>query len=226
MLTIDKSCPSLGELLRGIPPSLYETCRRISVPQGGTLVQEGTLLPDLYLVLSGRLFAERLYEGGRVYDYAELRSGMMVGAMEAVLGQERVCSTIRAAVPCELWCIPRDGFVRWLGDDHALALYVLRFVTVYCRDITEKHLQSSGSEAVTRLAAHLLELRGSQAQAGFPVRQSRQDMADQLGVNVRTVNRAVRELEEAGCLTVRHGKIFIAPEESARLRESLRPRSR
>lgn len=53
----------------------------------------------------------------------------------------------------------------------------------------------------------------------FVLRTSRQQIADDIGTSVKTVNRGVSKLRDAGLITLLHGKISISVEQQKKLRE-------
>lgn len=208
---------TVQELREAMDPATRKACSIRLLGQGDKLLSEGAALEEVFLILSGRLFVELPLPGGRVYDFVELGPGDFVGEYEAILGAPCSHNTVRAYTPCEAACIPLDCFMRWLDRDIGLSHHLLRTVTFAIDSLNKKFLRETSSEAMNRLAAYLLELIPDGAGEDFVLRRSRQDIALQTGVNVRTVNRAVRTLEDTGCLSVRRGKIHVSPEQAARL---------
>lgn len=211
---------SLKRTLDGMDEALRRSCTALRLKKREELMAQDAPVDSVYLVCSGKLEVEYLGANGRIYDFAELQPDDFVGDMEVILGETRSRYTVKAATGCEVLRIPRDGFVNWLNSDEKLARHLLKSVTAMWSVTSHSLTEYTTYDAVYKLAVHLQNLAPEDAaQNGFVVKSRRQGMADQLGVNVRTVNRSVRALKEQGCLTVIHAKIFISAECYDRLRK-------
>lgn len=218
MQEIEDPYRTLQSLREAMDSPLRRVCSIRLLEPRDILLERDAEVDAVYLILSGHLFVEHTLQNGRVYAFAELVSGNFVGEMEAILGETNALYAVRAYTPCEVVRIPRSYFLRWLNRDAGFARHLLKAMTLACASDSKKFLRENGSEASTRLAAFLLDQLPADAAGEFVVRRSRQDIALQLGVNVRTVNRSVRTLEDSGFLAVRRGKIHITPENAALLR--------
>ena len=73
--------------------------------------------------------------------------------------------------------------------------------------------------SLQRLQEYLVKRVQLSPSEHFVLRTSRQQIADDIGTSVKTVNCGVSKLRDAGLITLLHGKISISVEQQKKLRE-------
>lgn len=71
--------------------------------------------------------------------------------------------------------------------------------------------------SLQRLQEYLVKRVQLSPSERFILRTSRQQIADDIGTSVKTVNRGVSKLRDAGLITLLHGKISISAEQQQKL---------
>ena len=122
------------------------------------------------------------------------------------------------ATKCKVLTIPADsynGSMRMDGD----ALFLRAQENIH-RLITQtaearKYLFMEGKD---RLMVHLIRLYEQQPSPALELRQTRTQMAEEIGFSVKTLNRSVKRLEELSLIQIHKGKIVIPQEGYQRMK--------
>lgn len=199
---------SVRALLNGMPPSVRENCILMKMRQHAVVLSQDTPLDSVYLVCRGSVVVEHLREGGIPYDFDEIGVGDFFGEMEAVCRDERSLFTVRALADIEVLRIPRGLFLRWLGEDHGLSLHLVEKLIGKLR-----YVAFMASEyyypAVYRVAVYILRAAEIHSEGEFTLPDTREKLAQELGLSVRTVNRSVVELVDRGLIGLYQGKVRL-----------------
>ena len=116
--------------------------------------------------------------------------------------------------------IPREPFENWLMSDVQTLKYESKLMGEHLLDEgrrTRIYLFLPGPE---RLAKFLIQRYETHSVNGvLHTRGNRQDLANATGFNIKTVNRAVKSLEEACLITKQERSISVNAEQYRRLKE-------
>jgi CRP/FNR family cyclic AMP-dependent transcriptional regulator len=211
--------PSLASLLQGMTDEIKQKTSMFKLPRLSALLLQDATIEYVYLVCSGRLVVEYLRENGMIYDFVEVVVGDFVGEMEVINGQDSSQYTVRAIIDCEILRIPRDSFILWLNSDSKLTLHLLKIISGKWSGMAYALSEYTYYDAIYKVSAFILNnlLIESDYKKEYIVKCTRQAIADQLGLNVRTINRAVKSLASIGCIFLLHGKIYITADCYSRL---------
>lgn len=123
---------------------------------GSTLIQQGELIPDLLLVLSGTASVRVDSTAGPV-EVGTSRAGELLGEMSLVGGNARASATVIAASPMEVLTLPKDLLLHRLEEDPALGARFFRGMALLLSQRNRDQLLSHG------LAAASLQAESAQA---------------------------------------------------------------
>jgi CRP/FNR family cyclic AMP-dependent transcriptional regulator len=181
------------------------------LPRMSALLMQDALIEYVYLICSGRLLVEYLRENGMIYDFQEVDVGDFVGEMEIIRSERSSQYTVRAIADCEILRIPCDSFIEWINTDHKMALHLLKAITCKWSGMAYVLSEYTYYDAVYKVAVYILNNLSAEnnSKKEFILKSTRQTIADQLGLNVRTINRAVKNLAMNGCIALQHGKITV-----------------
>ncbi len=117
---------------------------------------------------------------------------------------------VMAVQPCEVWCLPVEPFQAELRRSPALAQNVIRSLCRRSRYLVQMVEELSLYRVTCRLARLVMKL-GPEELHG-PRRMTQDEIAARLGTVREVVARSLRELQNAGALTVRRGRIYVRDE--------------
>jgi CRP/FNR family transcriptional regulator, cyclic AMP receptor protein len=182
--------------------------------QGGeTLIAEGDLTTDVFLLIRGWFKVVSSSESGREALMAIRSSGDLVGELATFDGQPRL-TTVRAVGPSSARRIGERDFHLFLDRHSQAALAVTQTVAEKLRAATRRRLEFSTCSVATRLARVLLELAGAYGEPGpegvrLDASLTQSDLAALVGAAAPTIHRALSQLRADGAITTGYRTILI-----------------
>ena len=190
----------------------------LEIPAGQTFIKAGVDCTHIFLILSGKVTGIEWPTYEQAYPFKDFGPGDFFGEIEcfARLPQYRI--SIVAATKCKVLTIPADSYMEWMRmDGDALFLRAQENIHRLITQTAEarKYLFMEGKD---RLMVHLIRLYEQQPSPALELRQTRTQMAEEIGFSVKTLNRSVKRLEELSLIQIHKGKIVIPQEGYQRMK--------
>ena len=196
-------------------------CTLTSVNKGAILFCAGLDTADVYFCLRGAVTIYKEMPDGQLYEIAEDFAPTIIGETEALLDNACARGTVISSRECLLLHVPASVFRQWMHTSCA-SLYAL---TVF---IVQKNSHQHSKErmllytsGVKRLAYLLVQQYEQQGRGGGIEAPSRTTMAQQTGLNPRTISRCINALERRGLITHSKRKVLVSRQQAQQLREFL-----
>jgi CRP/FNR family transcriptional regulator, polysaccharide utilization system transcription regulator len=192
--------------------------------RGQPIFLAGTVPVALFVVRTGRVKLVRLESDGQEHIVRLLGPGAMFGHRSLLAGELTAVGAVAVedAVICS---VPVAAVDELLRDVPALARYLLTQLARdlrWAEDLMASLLRKSATERAAQMLLALLEAdRGAAEPGRFPNRDlQRTELARMIGVAPETLSRALRELADAGAITLsRRDLRIVDPERLRRLAE-------
>lgn len=197
------------------PQWLMEQSRTLNIAKGEQLVAREAPLSHVFIVLRGKINIFSIGENGQENKVVTVPEGGIVGEMEAIAGTDRIVYSARAFENSELLRIPVEPFLRWVRGDNSACWGLTQVLAEKLCAAAVQSSQYTSSDAMQRLIALLLQLGPGS------IRYTRQELAEACSASLRTVNRCVKKMKEAGMIALCRGKIEISAAQMNLLREEL-----
>ncbi|WP_294144489.1 Crp/Fnr family transcriptional regulator [uncultured Selenomonas sp.] len=202
-----------------------ETIRQRAVKRvfrpGEALMRKGEPVTHVYLLTSGATRVSNEFESGHRYTFAQIDAPDILGDLEALSHQESYATTNEALTQCTVYALTIDTFYAWLREDNAFAIRVAELLAIKMYPTSDENGRIKFLPSVLRLENYLLHRIGGVDTDLFVLHTGRQEIADDIGTSVKTVNRGVTKLKEAGLIGLSHGKITISREQKMKIAEDL-----
>lgn len=215
MSFLEALTPSQQQVLRDIG-----RCREVAA--GGVLFVEGDGATQVVVILSGLVKLTKSSMDGREVVLELRGSGELIGELAAVDGAPR-SATGTAIESCQVLIVPRDRFMDFVEADAAVASLLLRTVVGRVRSSSERMLEASTADALTKVCRRLVELARDEPpdltgciQLKSPI--SQQELADWAGVSRDAVVRSLTTLRGLGWLETGRQRFVISDLEALRAR--------
>ena len=186
------------------------------------LVEESEAVERVYILLEGQVKAVDFRVKGSAYEYARFDPVSFLGTMECCFDQTNYAANLITVTPCTLLTLPRNVFENWLNSD----LQALRREAENMRrNLLENSRENrmllllNGMERLILLLVKKCSSRGDAREHVLSV--NRQELAEQCGASVKTVNRSMKRLEDSGFLTREGHKVKITQRQFAAMQEYL-----
>jgi CRP-like cAMP-binding protein len=183
--------------------------------RGEAIFREGDPGDSLHLLDKGRVAVQMTTPLGDVLTLAVLGPGEMFGELGAVSSAPYRTATIRSLDRTETLVISGEQFAELRRRHPSLNELLLELANALIPRLSGQLVEAlyvRADKRVLRRVLALAELHGGcHAGTTIPVRQD--DVAELAGTSRPTVNRALREAEAGGAVTLGRGRITIADPE-------------
>lgn len=199
---------------------VLEVCPARSLPAGSQVFSPLQQADAFYVILAGKVKVYKLsargdeqilhmYGPGRTFGEAAMWAGVRYPAHAEVLADSTLLAISRAAL--------RDLIAR----NAETAMNMLAGMSAKLREFNQLIEQLSLKEVPARLADILLELPAKPGTDTVVLRQTKRELAAQIGTIAETLSRAFRKLSSSGLIEVNGPEITILdPDGLAELADS------
>lgn len=210
---LEQRVPRLLEYTKNMPEDIRGRCTVRTHPAGSIIHQKNMELDYFGIVALGENRVVNEFENGNVYMIESNQAIDFIGEVTILAGMERTSVTIEAVTENVVAYISRRDAQRWLSED-------MNILGLAARHTAFKLYRSSynnGAKLFYPPAYILLDYlvrygrqQGIDGPAPPPlvcINRTRQMLQEEIGVNVKTLNRTVKQLKEEGFFTLYKGKI-------------------
>lgn len=177
--------------------------------KGEVLFAEGDPASFYFQIISGELRMVNRIEDGTDFVQGMFRAGQSLGE-PPLFGSFPYPASAVASQPSVVYRLPHAALTELLRQHFDIHQ---RFLTTLSRRLQYKSMQAKEMSSYAADHQLLTLLTYFKRQAGNPatylVPLTRQELADLTGLRVETVIRTVKQMEHAGQLELRDGKIII-----------------
>ncbi len=197
--------------------------RAMEVGEDETLIEAGEKCSNIYIILSGRATGIEWPMHNQPYSFKDYGPGDFFGEIEYFAGLSNYRISVVTATRCRLLVIPVVYYMDWLQTDvDALWMRTKENTRRLVEQTSEarKYLFIEGRE---RLMMYLIRKYEQKQPAGkvLELRQNREQLSEEIGFSVKTLNRNIKKLKEADLIQMQKGKVVIAEAGYLRMKEHM-----
>lgn len=201
------------------PKWLLDSFQIEEMEKGVLFVRENMPIDTIFFLAKGSIKGTDYRVNGISYDFIRFDHITAFGGMEVLLDEKYYKATLETVTQCTMIKIPVGVFKRWMESDIlALKKEAKRTVEYMLEEsrMNRVYLFSQGAERLIMHFARRYEVNSVNGQ--LVVRNTREELADATGLSVKTINRAIKQLEESGMLKREGHTIRILEENYQRLK--------
>lgn len=210
----------LKELFQNCPEFVISAACLVSFRIGDELFRAGKPCDYIYFILSGKVRGIEYQQPGNMYVFMEFTEADILGDYE-VFGEIPECRvTIQAVEPCKALAIPANIYVAWMHMDiNALYLRIQKIMNTMTHQMSDerKYILLNCRERLILFITEQYRKKGNNKEYKFHMTQP--ELADRIGVTVRTIQRNLLSLEKEGMIAVKAGKICISADQYQKLNQ-------
>lgn len=201
--------PILCPWFAGFPRELHGAYSIRELPEHYLIHQKGSPLDRVGILCAGGLRVINEFNTGNIYRIEHTTPVDIIGDVTLLAQKEKVSVTIETLVPSTVLFFARTDFEYWMERDSHL-------VREMARQVATKLYHSSyerGKELFYSSPRLLMEyLLQETLHKPFPYRigATRQEIAETLGLSLRTIDRTVTSLRQQNLISVERGKICLS----------------
>lgn len=195
---------------RSAPLWLMDTCQIEKLDKGAVFIREGDPADTIFFIGRGIIEAIDYRVYGIPYDYMRFDRVHAFGGMEFIMDLDTYQTTLRTVTDCVVVKLPRSKFEEWMYSDLQALKYEAKLIGEYLvRDARQSRIFLF-LEGADRLAMLLVTRFEQYNQDGrLLVRESRQTLASETGLCVKSVNRAVKKFLDEGLVTKEGSRVLL-----------------
>lgn len=199
----------LQEMFKNVPYWLLGEIHVRKFPKKKAFVRSGETADRIYILIEGKVKATELQKYEFVYDYTNFEAIHIFGEMEVYAGYETYISTLVTSTSCMMLEIRKDFYVKWMRNDTGMLLFRVQNML---RDLLNQSKKErifvflSGTQRMYYLFVKMY--REYAKDDILEVKSTKEELANLAGIDIRTVNRAIKKMIEDGLL-VKDGRSLI-----------------
>ena len=210
-VVVAKASRSSNKILEMLPPSekkmVMNIAERIDPPLRAVLCDAGQRLCDVYFPLSNMLSSQVVLEDGTPVEAATIGNEGMAGLAGLLGPREPSLYRVVQQVPGECLRVPADQFRRALQDAAVLRRTLVRYALGLGRQSAQNAACNLYHNVEKRMARWLLTSADRTGRDEFDLTQ--EFLSQMLGVRRQTVNATAGDLQSAGAIAYRWGRLQI-----------------
>lgn len=196
-----------------------QTTHKVYLP-GEAIVRKGEEAKHVYLLTKGETRVSNEFASGQKYTFGALEVPDLIGDLEVLARQDLHAASNEAVSTCEVIAMRAETFLQWMRIDNDFAVAVAQLLAAKMYPTSNEAGRVKFLPSLNRLHGYLLKRLGDIETDLFILHTSRQQIADDIGTSVKTVNRGVVKLKEAGLISLLHGKITMDKEQQQQLKDT------
>lgn len=220
-----KKVPELEEYIRYMPEELKSRYTIRTFPPGYIIHQKHYPLDYFGIVCTGEHRVINEFENGNVFMIEKNEPIDFIGEVTILAGQEKTSVTIETLTECIVFMISRKDFEDWISKD-------IHFLRLVSQKVALKLYRSSYNRGARLfyppnflLLDYLLKYAknaGIAPDSTVIIKKTRNDLYEELGITVKTLNRTIQKLKEDGMISIEKGKISMSYEQYQKAQKEIR----
>ena len=207
---------------RSAPLWLMEMFQVEGLKSGDVFIREGDPADTIFFVGRGTIEATDYRVLGTLYDYMRFDKVYAFGGMEFIMELDSYMTTLRAVTDCTLVKLPRPQFEKWMYADMQALRYEAKLVCEYLNKEARHNRVLLFLEGADRLALLLVGRYEQYSTDGvLLLRESRQRLANESGLCVKSVNRGIQKFLDEGLISKEGTRIIVDRAQHQALRDFL-----
>jgi CRP/FNR family cyclic AMP-dependent transcriptional regulator len=180
--------------------SLSDTCHRRKFQARELLIGHKDQSFDVLFLLTGLARVSIYSPGGRQVSFRDIVPGAIFGELSAIDGEPRSAS-VECVEACTAAIMPRQAFLKALGEHPAFMMAVMKHLTAQVRNLTARVFEFSTLAVRNRVQTELLRLAAAVAagnEAVLSPAPTHSEIASRISTHREAVTRELGWLEEKG----------------------------
>lgn len=195
------------------PQELLNSFSIVEYPKNHIFIKEGEKVQYIHILVKGFVKATDYRIHGAMYDFMWFSPVKTFGALEVITDIDCYKTTLMTTTPCTVLIVERPRYEKWIRSD-VNALYMesnSNMVQLLKQTRRERiYLFMQGTDRMGCFLQYYYDQ--FQERGTCTVKLTRQDMCDCTGLSIKTVNRAITQLEEMKCIAKIGSKIVMKAE--------------
>lgn len=208
--------PDLRDFAAEMPPDLDGQFVLRSLPAHTLIHQKDSPLERIGILLQGTFRVVNEFENGNVFMIEMNEPVSFIGEVTLLAGAATTSVTIETVTDCLAAFLPVPVFDAWLQQDIRLLRAVSRHVAakLYCSSYNRgERLFHSAKYVLLKYLVRQADERGARSGGKVVLNKTRQQISEEVGLTVKTINRTLTQFVRDGVLSIERGKAAFTGEQ-------------
>lgn len=222
-LDLDKY-PFLKEMFNDISQKDLLNIQLISFKNKDIIIQKNKPINYVYIIIKGILNVQTINEEGHKVLTINLTSGDHVGIFELLVPPNKALANVTANGNCILARMKKEVFFDLFKKYNCFSLSILASTIKNTNYSMTFNLQTKTIDNRKKTLHYLInkcKLFDTKNTSLINLNETRDYIANNLGISVRTLNRHLQQLKKENLINIHHGKINISSSQLKLLEEAL-----
>ncbi len=214
----------LSRYLANAPMWILDSFQIVNMKKNTVFIKENTAVDTIYILVEGIVKGMDYRIFGIAYDFMWFYPVKVFGSMEILLELEKYMTTLITVTPCKMMVISKSKFEEWMRKDIHTLLLETKSMGTYLLEQARKErvfLFVQGIDRVILLFIQLYEQIAENKKCILNL--TRQNIADSSGLSIKTINRAVKKMEQDAYISRAGNKIIIEENQYLRMKAYISP---
>lgn len=210
-----KIAPQMENLLTNMPSDMRTRCVLKKFPAQSRVVKKEDRVEHVYILIKGELKVINEFENGSIYIFSNILPISFIGELEVLSGEPTFALTIEAFTDSAALRIPAADFEKWLESDPHLLLLTARILAKKMYPTSAQNGIVLFRPGISKLQSFIINAYQKNLPQGgtLLIAKKRQQIADEIGIGIKTIHRSVQKLNQDGLISLRKGKIQITQDQ-------------
>lgn len=216
--------PALAEYTKNMPEAIKQNFTLRTYPPHSIIHQKDSVLQSFGIVCRGEHRIINEFENGNIFMVEKNQAISFVGEVTLLAGHTTTSVTIETLTECLVMFISLADFELWVGQDNHFLRLLSQTVArkLYRNSYSSGERQFHSTQYV--LMKYLMQAairQGLGKKERVVLRHTRQAIAEEMGMTVKTLNRTIARLKEEDLIDTEKGKVTLTKTQAAKARDTL-----
>lgn len=221
MEELQNESKELKDLIRDMPQEIMQRCRVKHIAPQVEIMRKFEKMKHVYILCEGECEVQRSFKDGQLYVLGKIKGFKLIGEQEVLAEIEETSATVKTVSKCRFLLIRQEDFWDWIRVDSHAAIYLLKYMAQRLNEATRQAGIPFYYPSIYQLKKYLVGAYEEAKIDNLRVKVKRQQIADELGISLRSVERCVRELKDQGLIRIIKGKMEMNRVEYEKMLDTL-----
>ena len=204
-----KNSNELSSVIKTMPISVKNKCLVKKVEANKTLFLKGDILDCVYILCEGKVRIFNTLREGNIFTVRAGKGVEFIGEQGIIAGKKEAALTIESTTECILIKVEKKDFLYWIDKDHRFTKYLLTKLANRIYPISKDQGVRSFYSSSYLLKKLLIEEYKKRETNNNQILITRQQMAERIGISLRSVERGIKNLKITNKVTIKNRKLYI-----------------
>lgn len=217
-----KAAKAFGQMFAGVDEKFLDNSTLTVVKKGKRFITVGEKIDSLWVLLSGQVKVVDEHLSGDVYVFTRFYDLEVFGEMEGIAGLKSFQASLIAEKDCVFLNLPLEAYINFLKANPDILFERSRKIVKRTLDEARDNRIYLRMEAIDRVQLYFINQYRNHSQADKCVLQvTREQIANETGYSVKTINRTIQRLRDQGLLQTLGHRIIIGKDQYLSMMEEV-----